>query len=89
VFVVAVSGAGRPAIAALDPRVVRADALWMDLNYWDQSPPLFDALQRRGVELSDGLAMLIHQGALAFEAFTGVTADPEVARRVLGGGLGR
>lgn len=83
VFAVAVSGPGEAAVACLDPDAVPDDALWVDLNYWSSDPPLWQALATRGVLLQDGLPMLIHQGALAFEAFTGHRADPESARRAL------
>ena len=82
-FAVAVSGPGQAAIASLDPARVPRDALWVDLNYWSTEPPLWADLEARGIPLQDGLPMLIHQGALAFEAFTGRPADPESARAAL------
>ncbi|MCA9300539.1 MAG: NAD(P)-binding domain-containing protein, partial [Phycisphaerales bacterium] len=88
VVVMTVSREGLSAIRALDPSFVRADATWIDLNYWDPDPPHLAGLQRRGVRVQDGLPMLIHQGALAFRAFTGAPAAPEVARRVLTGRIG-
>jgi shikimate dehydrogenase len=39
-----------------------------------------------GVPAQDGSAMLCHQGALAFELWTGHVAPVEVMFRVLGGG---
>lgn len=86
VFAMTVSRPGLPAVRALDTRGVRADALWIDLNYWDPKPPRFAALREQGVRTVGGLSMLIHQGALAFTAFTGAPADPQVAWDVLSGG---
>ncbi len=83
VFAVAVSGPGQPAIAALDPHAVPEHAVWVDLNYWSDAPPLVRELDSRGVRVQDGLPMLIHQGALAFEAFTGRPADRQSARIAL------
>lgn len=85
-LVCAVSGAGAEAVRALDPSRVRPDALWVDLNYWSPAPPLGAELRARGVEVCDGLAMLVHQGARAFRAFTGVPADPALGWRALRSG---
>ncbi|MEZ4321204.1 MAG: shikimate dehydrogenase [Myxococcota bacterium] len=85
---VAVARSADPTIGALDTSGVRADATWLDLNYGSNGLPQQEALEARGVRFVDGLSMLIHQGALAFGAFTGCTADPAVARRLLGGGIG-
>jgi len=86
VFAMTVSRPGLPAICALDTGGVRPDALWIDLNYWDPEPPRFAALREQGVRTVGGLSMLIHQGALAFTAFTGLPADPAVAWDALSGG---
>lgn len=79
--VVAVSGPGNEAIRSLSLDRLPVDALWMDLNYWCDDPPHREALQARGNPFDDGLAMLLHQGALAFERFTGVRPSLEVGRR--------
>lgn len=84
--VVAVSGPGNPAIAGLALDHLPPRALWMDLNYWCDDPPHRAALEARGNPFDDGLGMLLHQGALAFERFTGVAPVLEVGRRALRGG---
>jgi shikimate dehydrogenase len=52
------------------------DALVVDLTYRDTD--LLDAARARGLATLDGLGMLVHQGALAFERFTGQKAPLDV-----------
>jgi shikimate dehydrogenase len=52
-----------------------ADALVADLTYRDTD--LLLAAQRRGLKTVDGLPMLVHQGARAFELWTGTAAPVE------------
>jgi shikimate dehydrogenase len=59
------------ALASLPP-----DALVVDLTYRDTD--LLDAARARGLATLDGLGMLVHQGALAFERFTGRPAPLDV-----------
>ena len=80
VIVQATSGPGAQAVARFDPDVVPQDAVWCDLNYWMDAPPLFAALRARGVAVQDGLPMLVHQAAWAFRHFTGIS--PDAARTV-------
>ena len=51
-------------------------ALVVDLTYRDTD--LIEAARARGLATLDGLGMLVHQGALAFERFTGQPAPLEV-----------
>ena len=53
-----------------------SDALVVDLTYRDTD--LLDAARARGLATLDGLGMLVHQGALAFERFTGQKAPVDV-----------
>ncbi len=53
-----------------------SDALVVDLTYRDTD--LLDAARARGLATLDGLGMLVHQGALAFERFTGQPAPLDV-----------
>lgn len=53
-----------------------ADSLVMDLTYRDTA--LLKAARDRGLTTLDGLAMLVYQGARAFELWTGVDAPVEV-----------
>jgi len=43
--------------------------------------PLLDAARQRNVECAGGLGMLVHQGALSFELWTGQEAPLDVMRR--------
>lgn len=85
-LVCAVSGPGADAVRRLDVSGFRQDALWVDLNYWCPDPPLGAELRARGVDVCDGRAMLVHQGARAFRAFTGRHADPALGWRALRSG---
>jgi shikimate dehydrogenase len=51
-------------------------ALVVDLTYRDTD--LLDAARARGLAALDGLGMLVHQGALAFQHFTGQPAPLDV-----------
>jgi shikimate dehydrogenase len=48
-----------------------SSAIWCDINYWMSAPPRLSACAARGLRTSSGLGMLVHQGALSFELFTG------------------
>lgn len=50
-----------------------------DLIY--RPTPLLRAAAARGAQTQDGLEMLVHQGALAFEAWTGLPAPVEIMRQ--------
>jgi shikimate dehydrogenase len=56
----------------------RQSALAVDIVYAPEDTPFLQAARRRGLRTLGGLPMLIHQGALAFELFTGVHAPLEV-----------
>jgi shikimate dehydrogenase len=52
----------------------------VDLLYTDTVTPLVLSARERGIPAIDGLALLVAQGALSFEHFTGVNAPVEVIR---------
>jgi shikimate dehydrogenase len=52
----------------------------VDLVYTAASTRLIDAAAQRGVATVDGLEILVGQGALSFERFTGLPAPREVMR---------
>ena len=58
-------------------------AIWTDINYWMESPPRLEECAARGLRTSDGLGMLIHQGALSFELFTGHPIEPSELRQIV------
>lgn len=72
-----------------DPIAVRHgatphDCLFMDLVYGAQPTPFLRAAARGRRRTLDGSGMLLHQGALAFETWTGQAAPLDAMRRALG-----
>ena len=65
------AGPAREMIDSLSPTVLSEGASWVDINYWMDNPPAVQSCQAAGVRFHTGLGMLAHQGALAFELFTG------------------
>ncbi len=55
----------------------------VDLVYRPSGTALLVAARRRGAHAHDGLGMLLHQGAFAFELWTGRRAPLDVMRRAL------
>jgi len=55
-----------------------------DLIYNPAETPLFRAARARGCPAGNGLPMLVHQGALAFERWTGKPAPVQAMREALG-----
>ncbi len=68
----------------IDVRLLSANVLVMDMIFNPPSTPLLRAAQARGCAVLNGLSMLLYQGALAFEHWTGQTAPVEVMQRALG-----
>ncbi|MCO4745972.1 MAG: shikimate dehydrogenase [Proteobacteria bacterium] len=67
----AASGPASETIAAFDVTRLPVSSAWIDLNYWMAEPPALAAAAARGLKVQTGHRMLVHQGALAFELFTG------------------
>lgn len=65
------SGPAAGLISTFTPADLPAGASWVDINYWMDDPPAEDKCRQAGIRFHDGLGMLAHQGALAFELFTG------------------
>ncbi len=61
-----------------DVRVLRSDTLVVDIVYTPAETPFLRAAREAGLRTLPGLPMLIHQGALAFELWTGVHAPVDV-----------
>jgi shikimate dehydrogenase len=62
---------GGPAGSPLPAEALPLRGAVVDLVYRPRSTPLLAAAQARGLLTQDGLPMLVHQGALAFELWTG------------------
>ena len=57
---------------------VRADALFFDAIYYPRETNFLQAAKQRGHICIEGLDLLVHQGAVSYETFTGKEADPAV-----------
>jgi shikimate dehydrogenase len=71
-----------------DPCLINKDFLHKDLLVYDlvYNPPetkLLRAARRKGARTSNGLGMLLYQGVLSFEIWTGLKAPVEVMHRAL------
>ncbi|CAB4244709.1 Shikimate dehydrogenase (NADP(+)) [Methylacidimicrobium sp. AP8] len=55
----------------------------LDLRYWPTKLPLLEAARERGARAANGLGMLLHQAALAFELWTSTPAPISVMREAL------
>ena len=55
----------------------------VDIIYNPPEPPLLKAAREKGCKTVNGLGMLVHQGAVAFEIWTGEKAPVETMREVL------
>lgn len=76
VVINALAGGAEAAVEALPIETLPDHAVWCDINYWMPTPPGLDRCRARGLKIQEGLPMLVHQGALSFELFTGVPVDP-------------
>jgi shikimate dehydrogenase len=73
--------------ADVDPVIpgewLRAGQLVCDLTYNPRDTVLLKAARAAGAEVLDGTGMLVHQGAIAFEIWTGRPAPIETMREAL------
>lgn len=69
------------ALLRTDPPAVVADLVYVPLE-----TPLLAAASAAGAVTVDGLGMLVHQAAVAFESWTGVAAPVDVMRAAASGG---
>lgn len=73
---------------AFDVTPLPDDALVFDLVYVPPETPLVLAASRRGLAVCNGLEMLVRQGEIAFERWTGVPDTADIMRRALVDWLG-
>ena len=62
------------------PERLRPGQIAVDLVYEPLETPWLAGLRQRGVEAHNGLSMLVHQAAVAFELWTGTPAPLDVMR---------
>ena len=68
----------------IDVDVLSNSALVMDMIFNPPSTPLLRMARERGCQVLNGLSMLLYQGALAFELWTGRPAPIRVMQKALG-----
>ena len=69
---------GEPPV--IDVNRLNPSQLVVDTIYHPMETPLLAAVRARGVPCANGLGMLVHQAALAFEQWTGTDAPLDVMR---------
>ncbi|MDE2059122.1 MAG: shikimate dehydrogenase [candidate division NC10 bacterium] len=67
----------------IDPSLLQPGALVYDLIYRPRETALLREAKRRGCQVLGGLGMLLYQGALAFELWTGQKPSEEAMRHAL------
>lgn len=77
-----------PAVLPLDPVHLGPGQLVVDLVPNPAVTPFMQAAQANGARVAGGVGMLVHQGALAFELWTGAAAPVAVMRAVAVRALG-
>ncbi|MGQ9887473.1 MAG: shikimate dehydrogenase [Aggregatilineales bacterium] len=90
IFVNATSIGLYPNIAMpdIDLSQVRQGALVCDVVFNPPQTPLLEAAASRGLRVLDGLSMLVYQGAIGFEMWTGMQAPEAVMKDALRKALG-
>jgi len=69
----------------IDPSLLHAGQVVVDLVYHPAETPWMLAARAVGVTVSNGLGMLVHQAALQLESWTGLDAPVEAMWRAVGG----
>ena len=75
---VGMEGTGTETASACDFARARPEALAVDIVYKPEATAFLNAARNAGLRTLGGLPMLIYQGALAFELWTGVRAPVDV-----------
>jgi shikimate dehydrogenase len=72
---------GDPCI--VNPKTLHKGLAVYDIVYNPPATPLIKEAKKRGLKAMNGLGMLLYQGTLSFELFTGKQAPVAVMRRAL------
>jgi len=75
---VGMHGGSAPGQSPVNLETARPGTLVADIVYAPLETPMLHAAKARGLPVLGGLAMLVYQGALAFELWTGLAAPVEV-----------
>ena len=75
---------GEVVVGAVDFAALPPSAVALDLVYSPATTPFLDAASSRGIAHTNGIGMLVRQGALAFELWLGVAPPLDVMRAALG-----
>ncbi len=67
----------------INPELIQLDTFFSDLIYTPARTKLMTAALERGAKVMNGLGMLVYQGALAFEIWTGRKAPMDIMRKEL------
>jgi shikimate dehydrogenase len=67
----------------IDVRLLEPDSAVLDLVFGPNETPFVHAARAHGLRAADGLAMLLAQGALAFERWFGVAPDRDAMRQAV------
>jgi shikimate dehydrogenase len=81
-------GGQAPAALPIGPDDLGPGQVVADLVYQPRRTALLELAAARGAATVDGVGMLVHQGAIAFERWTGTTAPVAVMRAAVLAGLG-
>ncbi len=81
-------GSGAEHVTPFDPTAAAPGTLIVDIVYAPAETPLLRAARAAGMPVLGGLPMLIHQGALAFELWTGRPAPLDAMRTAARAALG-
>ena len=69
----------------IDPEWLAPQSIVYDIVYTPPKTRLLQAAAEKGCHTVGGLGMLVHQGAIAFEKWTGVNPPVETMRQALQG----
>jgi shikimate dehydrogenase len=78
-------GVGSGAAWPVEPTLLGAGQLVVDLVYHPPVTPWMEAARGRGARVANGVGMLVHQAALQLEAWTGQDAPVEAMWQAVGG----
>lgn len=83
---VGMAGGPDPQGIPIPVELLRSGQHVIDIVYQPRRTPLLLAAEQRGALVADGVGMLVHQAALAFERWTGVDAPIEVMAAAVNAG---